>query len=51
MTVSFKTKDRHGYSTRFSPYNPTRFACSTSQYYGIAGKSLKISLSLYLSFS
>ena len=37
MAITFKTKDRHGYSVKFSPYIPTRFACSTSQYYGIAG--------------
>ncbi|XP_052811968.1 peroxisomal targeting signal 2 receptor-like [Mya arenaria] len=38
MTLSFKTKDRHGYSVKFSPYLPDRFVCATSQYYGIAGR-------------
>ncbi|KAL4233280.1 peroxisomal targeting signal 2 receptor [Mactra antiquata] len=38
MTLSFKTKDRHGYSVQFSPYISSRLACCTSQYYGIAGR-------------
>lgn len=38
MALTFRTKDRHGYSVKFSPYLSTRFACSTSQYYGIAGR-------------
>ncbi|XP_067676661.1 peroxisomal targeting signal 2 receptor-like [Haliotis asinina] len=37
MTVTFRTQSRHGYSVKFSPYFPNRLACSSSQYYGIAG--------------
>ncbi|ESO94916.1 hypothetical protein LOTGIDRAFT_144806 [Lottia gigantea] len=37
MSLSFKTRDRHGYSVKFSPYIHNRLACSSSQYYGIAG--------------
>lgn len=37
MSLSFKTKDRHGYSVGFSPYIPNRLACCTAQYYGLAG--------------
>jgi hypothetical protein len=35
---SFLTPNRHGYSVRFSPFQPERIACATSQYFGLAGK-------------
>ncbi|XP_052245288.1 peroxisomal targeting signal 2 receptor-like isoform X2 [Dreissena polymorpha] len=38
MKVTFKTNNRHGYSVKFSPYFETRFACCTSQNFGIAGQ-------------
>ncbi|XP_019911538.1 peroxisomal biogenesis factor 7 isoform X2 [Esox lucius] len=34
---AFKFPARHGYSVEISPFIPTRLACATSQYYGIAG--------------
>ncbi|XP_043932382.1 peroxisomal biogenesis factor 7 isoform X2 [Protopterus annectens] len=34
---SFKLPARHGYAVEISPYFPSRLACATSQYYGIAG--------------
>ncbi|KAJ8008999.1 hypothetical protein DPEC_G00084250 [Dallia pectoralis] len=34
---TFKFPARHGYSVEMSPFFPTRLACATSQYYGIAG--------------
>ncbi|BFZ09653.1 hypothetical protein BsWGS_12692 [Bradybaena similaris] len=37
MNLTFRTKSRHGYSVKFSPYFPHRLACVSSQYYGIAG--------------
>lgn len=37
MKLTFRTKSRHGYSVKFSPYFPQRLACATSQYFGIAG--------------
>ncbi|XP_005090618.1 peroxisomal targeting signal 2 receptor [Aplysia californica] len=37
MNQTFRTKSRHGYSVKFSPYLPQRIACATSQYYGIVG--------------
>uniref|UniRef100_A0A2C9KTH2 Peroxin-7 n=1 Tax=Biomphalaria glabrata TaxID=6526 RepID=A0A2C9KTH2_BIOGL len=37
MNSSFRTKSRHGYSVKFSPYMHNRLACVSSQYYGIAG--------------
>lgn len=48
MNLSLQTKGRHGYSVEFSPFFPTKLACASSQYYGIAGKYDK-SLSLSLS--
>ncbi|XP_064473433.1 peroxisomal targeting signal 2 receptor-like [Ornithodoros turicata] len=33
----FRTTSRHGYSVRYSPFNPTRLACSTAQNYGLQG--------------
>lgn len=38
MSLIFQTNDKHGYSVKFSPYFRDRFACSTCQYYGIAGR-------------
>ncbi|KAH9524981.1 peroxisomal targeting signal 2 receptor [Bulinus truncatus] len=37
MNLTFRTKSRHGYSVKFSPYFHNRIACVSSQYYGIAG--------------
>jgi len=37
MNQTLRTKSRHGYSIKFSPYFPHRLACATSQYYGIVG--------------
>uniref|UniRef100_K1QK19 Chorion peroxidase n=1 Tax=Magallana gigas TaxID=29159 RepID=K1QK19_MAGGI len=37
MNLSLQTKGRHGYSVEFSPFFPTKLACASSQYYGIAG--------------
>jgi hypothetical protein len=34
---SFLTPNRHGYSVRFSPFQPERIVCATSQYFGLAG--------------
>ncbi|CAB1340250.1 unnamed protein product, partial [Coregonus sp. 'balchen'] len=34
---TFKFPARHGYAVEISPFIPTRLACATSQYYGIAG--------------
>lgn len=34
---SYLTPNRHGYSVRFSPFNPNRMVVATSQYYGLAG--------------
>lgn len=34
---TFLTPNRHGYSVRFSPFNPKYLAVSTSQSYGFAG--------------
>lgn len=34
---TFLTPNRHGYSVRFSPFNPDRLVVATSQYYGLAG--------------
>lgn len=37
MKASFITPSRHGYSVRFSPFNPNHVAVATSQYFGLAG--------------
>lgn len=37
MAATFLTPNRHGYSVRFSPYNPSRLVVATSQYFGLAG--------------
>ncbi|XP_061100016.1 peroxisomal biogenesis factor 7 [Conger conger] len=37
MTKTFRSPSRHGYAVEISPFLPTRLACATSQYYGIAG--------------
>ncbi|XP_066555806.1 peroxisomal biogenesis factor 7 isoform X1 [Amia ocellicauda] len=37
VTRTFKSSSRHGYAVETSPYFPSRLACATSQYYGIAG--------------
>ncbi|KAI1897474.1 hypothetical protein AGOR_G00083650 [Albula goreensis] len=34
---TFRSPSRHGYAVEISPFFPTRLACATSQYYGIAG--------------
>lgn len=34
----YATTNRHGYSVRFSPFNPTTLACATAQNYGIHGR-------------
>jgi hypothetical protein len=34
---TYLTPNRHGYSVRFSPFQPDRLVCATSQYYGLAG--------------
>lgn len=34
---TFLTPNRHGYSVRFSPFDPNRLVVATSQYYGLAG--------------
>ncbi|KAF4524740.1 hypothetical protein B566_EDAN013808 [Ephemera danica] len=34
---TFITPNRHGYSVRFSSFQPDRLVCATSQYYGLAG--------------
>ncbi|XP_066991221.1 peroxisomal targeting signal 2 receptor [Anabrus simplex] len=34
---TFLTPNRHGYSVRFSPFQPERIVCATSQYFGLAG--------------
>lgn len=35
--ATFLTPNRHGYSVRFSPFNPDRLVVATSQYFGLAG--------------
>lgn len=35
--ATFLTPNRHGYSVRFSPFDPDRLVVATSQYYGLAG--------------
>lgn len=35
--ATFFTPNRHGYSVRFSPFNPDQIAVATSQYFGLAG--------------
>lgn len=35
--ATFLTPNRHGYSVRFSPFDPDRLAVAASQYYGLAG--------------
>lgn len=38
VTMStFFTTNRHGYSVRFSPFNPDQFVVASSQFYGLAG--------------
>lgn len=34
---TFFTTNRHGYSVRFSPFNPDQFVVASSQFYGLAG--------------
>ena len=34
---TFLTPNRHGYSVRFSPFDPNRLVVATSQFYGLAG--------------
>lgn len=34
---TFLTPNRHGYSVRFSPFDPNRLIVATSQFYGLAG--------------
>lgn len=34
---TYFTPNRHGYSLRFSPFNPDQLVVATSQYYGLAG--------------
>ncbi|XP_069090751.1 peroxisomal biogenesis factor 7 isoform X2 [Pleurodeles waltl] len=54
---SFRVPGRHGYAVEFSPYFPSRLACATSQYYGIAGcgtlivlEQTELGISLFRSF-
>ncbi|CAH0555801.1 unnamed protein product [Brassicogethes aeneus] len=35
--ASFITPNRHGYSVRFSPFNPDRLVVATSQFFGLTG--------------
>lgn len=35
--ATYLTPNRHGYSVRFSPFNPDRLVVATSQYFGLAG--------------
>lgn len=35
--ASFSTPNRHGYSIRFSPFNPNHLVVATSQFFGLAG--------------
>lgn len=37
LIKTFRVPARHGYAVEISPYFPSRVACATSQYYGIAG--------------
>lgn len=37
IMASFLTPNRHGYSIRFSPFNPNHLVVATSQYFGLAG--------------
>uniref|UniRef100_UPI00398F10F0 peroxisomal biogenesis factor 7 isoform X1 n=1 Tax=Pristiophorus japonicus TaxID=55135 RepID=UPI00398F10F0 len=37
LVKTFRVPARHGYAVEASPYFPSRLACATSQYYGIAG--------------
>nr|XP_022918396.1 peroxisomal targeting signal 2 receptor [Onthophagus taurus] len=37
MKSTFLTPNRHGYSVRFSPFNPDQLVVATSQYYGLTG--------------
>ncbi|XP_075233094.1 peroxisomal biogenesis factor 7 [Lycorma delicatula] len=34
---TYLTPNRHGYSVRFSPFQPEKLVCATSQYFGLAG--------------
>ncbi|XP_046664428.1 peroxisomal targeting signal 2 receptor [Homalodisca vitripennis] len=34
---TYLTPNRHGYSVRFSPFQPEKIVCATSQYFGLAG--------------
>uniref|UniRef100_H2XZN8 Peroxin-7 n=1 Tax=Ciona intestinalis TaxID=7719 RepID=H2XZN8_CIOIN len=38
--TSFHTPKLHGYSVKFSPFTPTRFACVACEQYGIAGNAV-----------
>ncbi|KXJ17053.1 peroxisomal targeting signal 2 receptor [Exaiptasia diaphana] len=38
MALVFRTRNRHGYAVKFSPYLSHRLACASSQHYGIAGR-------------
>ncbi|KAK9892861.1 hypothetical protein WA026_022542 [Henosepilachna vigintioctopunctata] len=35
--ATYLTPNRHGYSVRFSPFNPDRLVVATSQYFGLTG--------------
>lgn len=35
--VSFTTANRHGYSVRYSPFDPDILVVASSQYYGLCG--------------
>ncbi|KAA8582962.1 hypothetical protein FQN60_015508, partial [Etheostoma spectabile] len=37
MEKVFRCPGRHGYAVKVSPFIPSRVACATSQFYGIAG--------------
>jgi hypothetical protein len=47
---TFLTPNRHGYSVRFSPFQPERIACATSQYFGLAGKYWTLNLTVQCLF-
>ncbi|RWS26752.1 peroxisomal targeting signal 2 receptor-like protein [Leptotrombidium deliense] len=47
MMSTFQTEDYHGYNVKFSPFAESRFACATSQNYGLRGKGAVYVLDLF----
>uniref|UniRef100_H2YS78 Peroxin-7 n=1 Tax=Ciona savignyi TaxID=51511 RepID=H2YS78_CIOSA len=39
VMAAFQTPKLHGYSVKFSPFSPTRFACVACEQYGISGSA------------